>query len=128
MSKDYEHRVQTSETLIGLIGLHSSPGAGRLQLVVRPTGEWLEMSVRDDGQGVPSTEVERLFFAERSRVHALVLLRRRLPGLFGRSFQLEVRSEIGEGTSNYAHSLAKAVGSLPGIAESYHLEPPRTGP
>jgi two-component system, LytTR family, sensor kinase len=80
-------------------GLHSSPRAGRLQLMVRPTGEWLEMSVRDDGQGVPSTEVEQLFFAERPRVHALVLLRRRLQGLFGGSFQLEVRSETGEGTT-----------------------------
>jgi len=80
-------------------GLHSSPRAGRLQLIVRPTGEWLEMSVRDDGQGVPSTEIEHLFFAERPQVHALVLLRRRLRGLFGRSFQLEVRSEIGEGTT-----------------------------
>ena len=79
-------------------GLHSSPEAGRLQLAVRPTGSWLEMSVRDDGQGVPSAEVEQLFFGERPRVHALVLLRRRLQGLFGRSFQLEVRSEIGEGT------------------------------
>jgi LytS/YehU family sensor histidine kinase len=37
-------------------------------------------------------EVEHLFFAERPRVHALVLLRRRLQGSFGRSFQLEVRS------------------------------------
>jgi sensor histidine kinase YesM len=78
-------------------GLHSSPQAGRLQLTVRPTGPWLEMSVRDDGQGVPSKEVEQLFFAERPRVHALV--RRRLQRLFGRSFQLEVRSEIGEGTT-----------------------------
>jgi LytS/YehU family sensor histidine kinase len=57
------------------------------------------MSVRDDGQGVPPAEVEHVFFAERPRVHALVLLRRRLQGLFGRSFQLEVRSEIGEGTT-----------------------------
>ena len=80
-------------------GLHSSPRAGRLQLIVRPTGEWLEMSVRDDGQGVASTEIEYLFFAERPQVHALVLLRRRLRGLFGRLFQLEVRSEIGEGTT-----------------------------
>jgi two-component system LytT family sensor kinase len=80
-------------------GLHSSPRAGRLQLIVRPAGEWLEMSVRDDGQGVASTEIEHLFFAERPKVHALVLLRRRLRGLFGRSFQLEVRSEIGEGTT-----------------------------
>jgi two-component system sensor histidine kinase LytS len=80
-------------------GIYSSPRAGQLQLVVRPTGDWLEMSVRDDGQGVPSTEVQQLFFAERPRVHALALLRRRLQGLFGRSFQLEVRSEIGEGTT-----------------------------
>ncbi len=80
-------------------GLHSSPGAGRLWLMVRATGPWLEMSVTDDGQGVASSEVEQLFFAERPRVHALVLLRRRLQGLFGSSFRLVVRSEIGEGTT-----------------------------
>jgi len=80
-------------------GLHSSPRAGRLQLAVRTTGQWLEMSVSDDGQGVSATEVEQLFFAERPRVHALALLRRRLQGLFGSLFQLEVRSEIGEGTT-----------------------------
>ncbi len=80
-------------------GLHSSSRAGRLQLMVRSTGEWLELSVSDDGQGVPATDVERVFFGERPRVHALVLLRRRLEGLFGRSFQLEVRSETGEGTT-----------------------------
>jgi LytS/YehU family sensor histidine kinase len=80
-------------------GLRSSPDAGRLCLVLRATGPWLEMSVSDDGQGVPSTEVEQLFFAERQAVHALTLLRRRLQTLFGRSFQLEVRSEIGEGTT-----------------------------
>jgi len=57
------------------------------------------MSVRDDGQGVPSTEVEKLFFAERPRAHALVLLRRRLQGLFGRSFELEVCSDIGRGSA-----------------------------
>jgi LytS/YehU family sensor histidine kinase len=80
-------------------GLKSLPRAGRLELVVRQTGPWLEMSVSDDGQGVPSTEVEQVFFGERARVHALVLLRRRLQGLFGRSFELEVRSGIGEGTT-----------------------------
>jgi len=80
-------------------GIQSSPRAGRLQLMVRPTGSWLEMGVSDDGQGVPSTLVEELFFGDRPRVHALALLRRRLQGLFGRSFQLEVRSEIGEGTA-----------------------------
>jgi two-component system LytT family sensor kinase len=84
-------------------GLHSSPRAGRLQLAVRPTGPWLEMSVSDYGQGVPSTEVEHVFFGERPRVHALLLLRRRLQGLFGRSFELEVRSEVGEGTTVIMH-------------------------
>jgi hypothetical protein len=39
-------------------GLRSLPGAGRLRLVIRATGPWLEMNVTDDGQGVPSTEVE----------------------------------------------------------------------
>jgi two-component system, LytTR family, sensor kinase len=80
-------------------GLRSSAHAGRLCLVLRATGPWLEMSVSDDGQGVPPTEVEQLFFAARQPVHALTLLRRRLQTLFGRSFQLEVRSEIGEGTT-----------------------------
>jgi sensor histidine kinase YesM len=80
-------------------GLHSAPRDGRLQLAVRAAGQWLEISVSDDGQGVSSTEVEQLFFAERPRVHALVLLRRRLRGLFGLSFHLEVRSKIGEGTT-----------------------------
>jgi two-component system, LytTR family, sensor kinase len=80
-------------------GLQSSPRAGRLRLMIRATGPWLEMSVSDDGQGVPSTEVERLFFAECERVHALTLLRRRLQGLFGHSFQLEARSEMGKGTT-----------------------------
>src|SRR6266404_9766434 len=80
-------------------GLHSSPRAGRLQLGVRPTGPWLELSVHDDGQGMPSTEVEQLFFAERSRVHALSLLRRRLQTLFGRSYRLEVCNEVGQGTT-----------------------------
>lgn len=80
-------------------GLHSSPGARRLRLVVGATGPWLEMSVTDDGQGVAATEVEQLFFAERPRVHALVLLRRRLQGLFGGSFRLVVRSHVGAGTT-----------------------------
>jgi sensor histidine kinase YesM len=81
-------------------GLQSSPKAGCLRLVVRRRiGEWLDLSISDDGQGVPSTEVERVFFAVRPRVHALSLLRRRLQELFGRSFKLEVHSEIGKGTT-----------------------------
>jgi LytS/YehU family sensor histidine kinase len=81
-------------------GLQSSPKAGCLRLVVRRRiGEWLDLSISDDGQGVPATEVERVFFAVRPRVHALSLLRRRLQELFGRSFKLEVHSEIGKGTT-----------------------------
>jgi two-component system sensor histidine kinase LytS len=80
-------------------GLHSCSRAGRLHLLIRPAGQWLELSVSDDGEGVPPTEVDQVFFAERSGAHALVLLRRRLQGLFGRSFQLKVRSEVGQGTT-----------------------------
>ncbi len=80
-------------------GLHSCSRAGRLHLLIRPAGQWLELSVSDDGEGVPPTEVDQVFFAERSGAHALVLLRRRLQGLFGRSFQLVVRSEVGLGTT-----------------------------
>jgi two-component system LytT family sensor kinase len=80
-------------------GLQSSATAGQLRLAVRLAGEWLEMSVSDDGQGVPSKEVEQVFFAKRPRVHALSLLRRRLQTLFGRSYRLEVCSEVGQGTT-----------------------------
>jgi two-component system sensor histidine kinase LytS len=81
-------------------GLQSSPNAGRLRLEVRLVGgQSLEMSVSDDGQGVPSNQVETVFFATRPQVHALELLRRRLQGLFGGSFRLEVSSEVGQGTT-----------------------------
>jgi two-component system LytT family sensor kinase len=81
-------------------GLQSSPQAGCLRLVVqRRIRDWLEMSVHDDGLGVAATEIEQVFFASGPGAHALSLLRRRLQGLFGRSFCLEVRSEIGQGTT-----------------------------
>jgi two-component system LytT family sensor kinase len=80
-------------------GLQSSPKAGRLRLTVRLAGQWVEMSVSDDGKGVPSTEIEQIFFAPRPSMNALVLLRRRLQGLFGHRFRLEVWSEIGRGTT-----------------------------
>ena len=81
-------------------GLQSSPNTGRLRLVVVVgIGEWLNISISDDGQGVPATEVEQVFFAVHPRVHALSLLRRRLQGLFGRSFRLEVGNEVGRGAA-----------------------------
>src|SRR5260221_3599138 len=92
-------------------GLQSWPKAGRLRLAVRLVEQWLEMSVSDDGQGVPSTEVETVFFASRPQMHALKLLRRRLHGLFGRSVWLEVRSEGGHGnTVTVCNSLRTRVG------------------
>jgi LytS/YehU family sensor histidine kinase len=80
-------------------GLQSSANAGRLRLAIRAAGEWLELSVSDDGKGVASREVEHVFFAQRPDLHALSLLRRRLQTLFGCSFRLEVYSEIGQGTT-----------------------------
>jgi LytS/YehU family sensor histidine kinase len=50
-------------------GLPSSPKAGCLRLVARRRmGEWLDMSISDDGQGVPAMEVERVFFARLAAV------------------------------------------------------------
>jgi two-component system LytT family sensor kinase len=80
-------------------GLQSSAKAGRLHLAVHQEGQSLEMSVTDDGQGVPSADVEKIFFSGHSQVHALEVLRRRLHGLFGRSFRLEVSSHVGQGTT-----------------------------
>jgi sensor histidine kinase YesM len=57
------------------------------------------MSVSDDGAGVSRAEIESVFFRKRERPHALTILRRRLQGLFGRCFHLEVRSEVGKGTT-----------------------------
>ena len=79
-------------------GLHSSTGSGRLWLFAQRVKPFLELSVRDDGQGVPAREAEQVFFGERPRVHALALLRRRLRGLFGRVYRLEVHSDLGLGT------------------------------
>src|SRR5580692_4890747 len=47
-------------------GLQSSATAGRLRLAVHAAGEWLEMSVCDDGIGVPWREVN-MFFSQSAR-------------------------------------------------------------
>jgi two-component system, LytTR family, sensor kinase len=80
-------------------GVQSSSKAGRLRVAVHSVDRCLEMSVSDDGQGVPAGEIEEIFFAARPRMHALGLFRRRLQELYGTSFRLEVRSEIGQGTT-----------------------------
>jgi LytS/YehU family sensor histidine kinase len=99
-------------------GLQSSPKAGCMRLVVRhQVGEWLDIGISDDGQGVPSTEVERVFFALRPRVHALWLLRRRLQALFGRAFRLEVCSDVGQGTTV---TMRIPLRRRCNVAENYH--------
>lgn len=80
-------------------GLHSTPHAGRLSIVIGADEQFLEVSVSDDGQGVPSADVEKIFFGNRTEVHAMALLRRRLQGLYHNSFRLEVRSELEHGTT-----------------------------
>ncbi len=105
-----------------LHGVHSSARAGRLGLRVDAVGSWLEMSVSDDGQGVPPEDVEQVFFAEGPDVHALALLRRRLQGLYGRSFELVVCSEVGQGTTvTLRVPLRKCFG---GLSESPRTIPP----
>jgi two-component system sensor histidine kinase LytS len=80
-------------------GLHSTPRAGRLSIVIGAVGQYLELSVSDDGRGVPPADVEKVFFGNRSEVHAMALLRRRLQGLYHSAFRLEVRSELEHGTT-----------------------------
>ncbi len=80
-------------------GIQSTARAGRLQLEVRQIERWLEMTVTDDGRGVAADQVEKVFFEERTKAHALLLLRRRLQGLFGHSFSFAVSSEVGRGTT-----------------------------
>jgi sensor histidine kinase YesM len=70
-----------------------------LRIAVREAEQWLEMSVSDDGKGVPAKKVEHVFFGAGQEVHALGLLRRRLQALFGHSFRLEVQSKVGHGTT-----------------------------
>jgi two-component system LytT family sensor kinase len=92
-------------------GIFSSPRAGHLRLVVRSVESSLEMSVTDDGAGVSPAEIENVFFRKRQRPHALTLLRRRLQGLFGRRFHLEVQRGWKGYHCNDADSLAKATRS-----------------
>jgi two-component system LytT family sensor kinase len=80
-------------------GLHSTPHAGRLSIVIGALEQFLEVSVSDDGRGVPSADAEKIFFGNRTEVHAMALLRRRLQGLYHNAFRLEVRSELEHGTT-----------------------------
>jgi len=80
-------------------GLQHWAGDGCLCLVISRSGKWLDISVGDNGKGVAPEEVEKVFFAARPQVHALGLLRRRLQGLFGRAFKLEIFSGVGQGTT-----------------------------
>ena len=110
-------------------GLHSTPNAGRLSVVIGAVEQFLEVRVSDDGRGVASANVEKVFFGNRSEVHAMALLRRRLQGLYHTSFRLEVRSELEQGTTVVMRiPLRRGSGAPQKSAEDtvcdfYHLAP-----
>jgi LytS/YehU family sensor histidine kinase len=79
-------------------GRPRAPQVCRVQITISAKHEHLEMTVTDNGTGVPETQVEQVFFPERSQLGRLILLRRQLDQLFGKSFKLEIHSEIGAGT------------------------------
>ncbi|HEX6563154.1 MAG TPA: histidine kinase [Chthoniobacterales bacterium] len=91
-------------TLQGLVenavvhGHPRTPQVCRVQITISVKHERLEMAVTDNGTGVPGTQIEQVFFPERSQLGRLILLRRQLDQLFGKSFKLEIDSEIGAGT------------------------------
>ncbi|MBV9878259.1 MAG: histidine kinase [Verrucomicrobia bacterium] len=110
-------------------GLHSTPQAGRLSIVIGAVQQFLEVSVSDDGRGVPSADVEKIFFGNRTEVHAMALLRRRLQGLYHNSFRLEVRSELEHGTTvtmriplRRGSGISRKSGDDP-VCDFYHLAP-----
>jgi LytS/YehU family sensor histidine kinase len=70
-----------------------------VDISISSKGEWLEMSVSDNGIGVPQPQVERVFFRQKPRPGRLCLLRRQLKELFGNSFTLEISSGLGAGTT-----------------------------
>ena len=93
-----------------LHGRPLAPEVCRVQITISAKHESLEMTVTDNGAGVPGTQVEQVFFPERSQLGRLILLRRQLDQLFGKSFKLEIDSEIGAGT--------RAMLSLPLLSDS----------
>jgi two-component system sensor histidine kinase LytS len=99
-------------------GLQSSPSGGRLHLRVGLDGEWLEMSVSDDRQGLPSSKAEQVLLVAGPRGDGLPLLRRRLEGLFCNSFRLEVCNELGKGTKVTMRIPLRKQGELPESLEA----------
>jgi LytS/YehU family sensor histidine kinase len=71
----------------------------RVDITVRVKDERLEMTVTDNGMGIPGTEIQEVFFPEKSQPGRLTLLRWQLGELFGKSFKFEIDSEIGAGTT-----------------------------
>jgi LytS/YehU family sensor histidine kinase len=53
----------------------------------------------DNGTGTPETDAGRGFFSKRKQLAELTRLRRQLRELFGKPFKLEMRSEVGVGTT-----------------------------
>jgi LytS/YehU family sensor histidine kinase len=80
-------------------GRRPAPEVCRVQITISAKHERLEMTITDNGMGVPGTQVEQVFFPERPQVGRLILLRRQLDQSFGKSFKLEIDSEIGVGTT-----------------------------
>jgi len=79
-------------------GRRPAPEVCRVHITISTKHERLEMTVTYNGMGVPGTQMEQVFFPERSPFGRLTLMRRQLGELFGNSFKLEIDSEIGAGT------------------------------
>jgi LytS/YehU family sensor histidine kinase len=76
-----------------------TPDICRVYITIRAKDERLEITVTDNGTGVPRTQIEQVFFPEKSQLGRLTLLRRQLGELFENSFKLEIESEVGVGTT-----------------------------
>jgi len=56
-------RIKLKQALLNVLtnALEASPSGGRVELSLRLQGEWVQVAVRDQGVGIPETDLERLF-------------------------------------------------------------------
>ena len=82
-------------------GIQPRPEGGRIDIRASSERSWLTITVSDTGIGIAPGDTERLFSEGGGHVHALALLRRRLAGLYGSDYRIDVESEPGKGTGIY---------------------------
>jgi two-component system, LytTR family, sensor kinase len=72
-------------------------GRGLVRLEVRALGDALVVTVTDNGPGIPEDQRHAILSDPIDGAHALALLRRRLRGLYGAAFEMNIGDRVGGG-------------------------------